>query len=116
MDFLDGGEFIAGRRYAFIEVDHFCYFCIVDDKLDPKKIPFNKYLVVAMKQRMPNSMHHTWIIHICLVPLLKTCIEVSISYTTYVSKTVLIVGSKNKCMHAMKLLAKTFCGFATILY
>ena len=42
MDVLHGGEFTAGRCYAFIEVDHFCYYCIVDDKLDPNKIPFNQ--------------------------------------------------------------------------
>ena len=76
MDVLDGGQFIVGDCYASIEVGHFCYYCIVDDKLDPKKIPFNKYLLIVMKQHEPNSITHTWIVHICLVPLLRTCIEV----------------------------------------
>ena len=68
------GEFPTGESYGSIEVNHFCYYCIVEDKLDYSKIPCNRYVAVAMKQRQPR--HRLWNVHICILPLLKTCIEV----------------------------------------
>ena len=69
------GEFPIGESYGSLAVNHFCYYCIVEDKLDRSKIPCNKYVVVAMKQRQPRN-HHLWNVDICLLPQLKTCIEV----------------------------------------
>ena len=69
------GEFPVGESYGSLAVDHFCYYCIVGDKLDCSNIPSNKYVVVAMKQRQPRRHH--WNVHICILPQLKTCIEVT---------------------------------------
>ena len=77
MDVLDGGKFIDGQWHASIEVDHFCYYCIVDDKRDPSNIPQNQYLLVAMKQCYPDTKDNCWNVHICFVPLISTCFEVS---------------------------------------
>ena len=76
MVLVEGGIFAAGKKYASIEVDHFCYYCIEYNQLDAKDIPRNQYLLVAMKQKQPNSMDNTWNVHICLVPDLRTCNEV----------------------------------------
>ena len=65
----DDGKFT--ECYGSVEVDHFCYYSIVDDK-----ISYNQYLLIAMEQQQPNS-EKTWEVHICLVPYLKTCVEVS---------------------------------------
>ena len=80
---LEGGIFATGKNYASIEVDHFCYYCIEYNKLDVKDIPHNQYLLVAMKQKQPNSKDNTWVVHICLVPDLRTCNEVS-SFILYI--------------------------------
>ena len=71
---LENGTFAAGGCYGSIEVDHFCYYCIMDN-LDQKDIPFNKYSLILMKQSQPND--NSWSVHICLVPDLRTCEEVS---------------------------------------
>jgi len=68
------GKFPVGESYGSMEVNHFCYYCIVKDKLDPSKIPSNKYVAVAMKQRQ--SKNCLWRVHICILPFLRTCIEV----------------------------------------
>ena len=73
MGVIDGGKFNALENHAHIEVNHFCYYCIVR-KLDPSKIPRNKYLVVAMKCYEKEKI---WRVDICVLPLIKTCLEVS---------------------------------------
>ena len=73
MGVIDGGMFNALENYAHIEVNHFCYYCIVQE-LDPSKIPQNKYLVVAMKCYEKEKI---WRVDICVLPLIKTCLEVS---------------------------------------
>ena len=80
MGIIDGGKFNALESYAHIEVNHFCYYCIVQE-LDPSKIPQNKYLVVAMKCYEKEKI---WRIDICILPLIKTCLEVSSTYITNV--------------------------------
>ena len=77
MKALEGGNFIADKDYASLKVDHFCYYCIVYNQIDPKDVPHNQYLLVAMKQLQPNVKDNSWNIHICLVPNLRTCNEVS---------------------------------------
>ena len=81
MDVLDGGKFNTGQCYASIEVDHFCYYCIVDDKLDPSNIPQNQYLLIAMKQ-LHLSTGDNWNVHICIVPFIRTCLKVSNIFST----------------------------------
>ena len=78
MDVLDGGKFTAGQCYASIEVDHFCYYCIVDDKLDPSSIPQNQYLLIAMKQQHLSTKDNNRTVHICVVPLIRTCVKVRV--------------------------------------
>lgn len=70
------GKFPTGESYGSMEADHFCYYCIIEDKLERNTIPSNRYVAVAMKQRQPRN--RLWSIHICILPLLKTCIEVSV--------------------------------------
>ena len=77
MNVLNGGKFTAGQRYASIEVDHFCYYCIVHDKLSPNSIPQNQYLLIAMKQHHLCTKDSNWMVHVCVVPLIKTCVNVS---------------------------------------
>ena len=77
MNVLNGGKFTAGQHYASIEVDHFCYYCIVHDKLSPNSIPQNQYLLIAMKQHHLCTKDSNWMVHVCVVPLIKTCVNVS---------------------------------------
>jgi len=77
MDVFEGGKFIDSESYGSIEVTHFCYYCIVDDKLNPNDIPQNQYLLVAMKQSQPSLKDNSWSTDICLVPYIPTCFEVS---------------------------------------
>ena len=70
------GDFPIGESFGSLTVDHFCYYCIAVDKLDRSKIPSNKYVVVAMKQRQPRN--RLWNVDICILPQIKTCIEVHI--------------------------------------
>ena len=74
MDMVDGGKFNTLEDYAYIEVNHFCYYCIVQDKLDPCKIPQNKYLLIAMTHYENEKI---WRVDICVLPLINTCLEVS---------------------------------------
>ena len=78
MEGLEGGKFITGECYGSIEVDHFCYYCIMYNNLDRRRIPFNDYLLIAMKQIQPSSKDNSWTIDICLVTNLRTCVEVSV--------------------------------------
>ena len=74
---LENGVFTDSESCGFIEVDHFCYYCIVRNKLDRRRIPSNKYYLIAMMQRHPHSKGNSWSIHICLTSYLRTCVEVS---------------------------------------
>ncbi|XP_065920649.1 uncharacterized protein [Dysidea avara] len=73
MEMIGGGRFNVKRSYGYIEVSHFCYFCIVEAKLDASKIPHNKYGVVSVKQKQPS--HCIWKVDICVLPYLRTCQE-----------------------------------------
>ena len=76
MKTLEGEIIVDSECYGSIEVDHFCYYCITKNNLKQEDIPFNQYLLVAMKQRQPNLKDKSWSVHICLVPDLRTCDEV----------------------------------------
>lgn len=77
MNTLEDGTFSSDKCFASIEIDHFCYYCIEYKQLDPRDYPHNQYLLVAMRQCQPNSKDGSWNVHICLVPILRTCIQVS---------------------------------------
>ena len=79
MEGLRDGIFVDGELYGSIEVDHFCYYCIIYNNLDRRNIPFNDYLLIAMKQSQPSSKDNSWTIDICLVTNLRTCVEVSVT-------------------------------------
>ena len=74
---LQHGQFADGEYYGSIEVDHFCYYCIMYNKLNSQDIPCNEYLLIAMKQTQANLNDKSWNIDICLVPDLRTCAEVN---------------------------------------
>jgi len=74
MQTIDGGTFPIGRSYSSIKIDHFCYYCIAVDKLALTDIPLNKYAVIAITQKQP--LKTKWNAHICIVPLIRTCMEV----------------------------------------
>ena len=74
MSIVEGGKFPVGESYGSIEINHFCYYCIVVDKLDRSKIPSNKYYVAAMVQQQ--SQLGNWEAHICCIPRLPTCLQV----------------------------------------
>ena len=75
MEIIEGGKFPIGESYGFVEVDHFCYYCIVKDNLDPSDIPHNKYAIAAITNQESNL--YEWEGHICLYSMLPTCSEVS---------------------------------------
>ena len=76
MNIIEGGKFIAGQNYASIEVDHFCYYCITRDQLDPNDIPQNQYLLIAMKQHHSSPKDTIWNVDLCIVPRIRTCEKV----------------------------------------
>ena len=82
MEGLEDGKFVDGEYNGSIEVDHFCYYCIMYNNLDRTSIPFNSYLLIAMKQNQPSSKDKNWFIDICLVTNLRTCIQVSVTIHT----------------------------------
>ena len=73
---LEDGIFVDGECYGSIEIDHFCYYCIINSDLDQNDYPFNKYSLITMKQSQPSLKDKSWSVHICLVPDLRTCEEV----------------------------------------
>ena len=75
MKILQGGKFSVGEHYGSIEIEHFCYYCIMDDRLDPQHYPHNCYIIATMKQQYP--IGRVWNVHICILPSLQTCILVS---------------------------------------
>ena len=77
MQGLDNGEFTDGEYYGSLQIEHFCYYCIMYNKLKSEDIPSNKYLLIAMKQSQPSLEDKCWSIDICLVTDLRTCVGVS---------------------------------------
>ena len=74
MNTIDGGRFNINGPYGYIEIEHFCYYCIIEDKVKCADIfPYN-YEVAAMKQKQPKD--NIWQADICLVPNIGTCKQV----------------------------------------
>ena len=77
MEIIEGGYFPVGKSYGIIEIDHFCYYCILS--VQSVDIPDNLYQVVTMKEIQPNISQNLWIIHVCIIPSLPTCLKVYIT-------------------------------------
>ena len=71
---VDGGQFIICETFGMIEIDHFCYYCIVNN-FKAEEIPDNKYKILVMKYKKPQHDH--WKCDVCILPSLITCIKVS---------------------------------------
>ena len=66
---IEDGIFPIGESYGELKTDHFCYFTIIQS-INKKMISENKYSIIVMKHRQPDSDH--WKFHICLIPVLPT--------------------------------------------
>ena len=77
MEAIEGGNFPVGETYGVIAISHFCYYCIefYEAKGD---IPHYSYRVVTMKEQQPNLAKKLWLIDVCVIPSLPTCLKVSI--------------------------------------
>ena len=68
---VDGGRFAVGESYGSIEVDHFCYYCVVNDG----NIPDYKYRAILFQSIQLHN--NTWKLEVCIMAALPTCEEVS---------------------------------------
>ena len=75
MKVIKGGTFPIGESYGTIEIDHFCFYSIVTS-VKVETIPENLYQIIAVKEAQPNIASNLWNIHICVIPLLPTCLKV----------------------------------------
>ena len=75
LEIIDGGKFIVGKSYGSIEVDHFCYYCVVYNFYDGS-IPDYKYQAILFQNKYLQSS--IWKLHICIAPALPTCELVSV--------------------------------------
>ena len=75
MEVIEGGNFPVGESYGNIEISHFCYYCITQD-IKASDIPKNRYKAVTMKEKQPDFKRNLWLIDICIIPSLPTCLKV----------------------------------------
>lgn len=73
MNIVDGGQFSKEKGFGMIEINHFCYYCIVQN-IRAKDIPKNEYRVVTIKNKKPTIDH--WKCHVCIIPSLPSCRKV----------------------------------------
>ncbi|XP_065894736.1 uncharacterized protein [Dysidea avara] len=71
MNIIDGGEFKDGEHFGVIEIDHFCYYCIVKKTTPLEDIPKNEYKIITMKLKKPMIDH--WKCDVCIIPSIPTC-------------------------------------------
>ena len=74
LEIIDGGKFVVGKSHGSIEVDHFCYYCVVYNFYDGS-IPDYKYQAALFQNKYLHSS--IWKLHICIAPALPTCKVVS---------------------------------------
>ena len=77
MKVMKGGNFPVDESYGSIEISHFCYYCINLYQASDK-IPHYSYRVVTMKEKQPNLEKRLWLIAVCIIPSLATCLKVII--------------------------------------
>ena len=74
MMIMDGGRFVIGESYGSIEIDHFCYYCVVNNYYDGN-IPDYKYQAILFQSvQLQNNI---WKLDICIMAALPTCEQVS---------------------------------------
>ena len=71
---IKGGEFPIHESYGMIEINHFCYYCI--ELIQEDDIPDNLYQAVTMKELQPDIERNLWMVHVCIIPSLPTCLKV----------------------------------------
>ena len=71
---VDGGRFAIGESYGSIEVDHFCYYCVVN-KLYGDNIPDYKYQAMLFQSRQ--VCNDVLKLDIPIMAALPTCQQVS---------------------------------------
>ena len=76
MEIIQGGDFSTANHIGSIKIKHFCYYCIVDDNLNHQEYPHNQYMIGCMKQRVINPRDNIWMVCICILPSLPTCMKV----------------------------------------
>lgn len=74
MEVMNGGKFCLRASFGSIEVDHFCYFCVVNDCYDGKAPDYHYQAVLFQNRYLHN---HIWKLQICVMPALPTCEIVS---------------------------------------
>ena len=74
MEVMHGGKFAVGKSLGTIEVEHFCYFCIVNNYNRDKK-DYKYQAILFQKRQLHNCI---WKLDICIMANLPTCQEVSI--------------------------------------
>lgn len=89
MEIMDGGEFDVGKSHGTIEVNHFCYYCILYNYYRNHNLVY-KYQAVSFQSKQP--YRGVWKFDICIVPSLPTCLQVSsyISFVFYVTSKYVI--------------------------
>ena len=75
---IEEGIFPVGKSYGMIEISHFCYYCI--ELIQESDIPDNLYRVVTVKELQPDIERNLWIIYVCIIPSLSTCLKVIIAF------------------------------------
>ena len=74
---MDGGRFAIGESYGSIEVDHFCYYCVVNNNYDGN-IPEYKYRGILFQSIQLHN--NVWKLEVCIMAALPTCEQVSNLY------------------------------------
>ena len=99
MKLMDGGKFAVGGSCGSIEVDHFCYFCIVNNYYNASTD--YKYQAVVFQNRQLHK--DVFNFDICIMAALPTCIQVSVllCFLCYSNK----IKNLNKVIATYQLLA-----------
>lgn len=71
---VNGGKFPIGKVHGFIEIDHFCYYCIVNDNIGGEDIDYHYSAFMFMRRQLYSDTILDF--HICISTSLSTCREV----------------------------------------
>ena len=74
MNVIDSGEFNTGEAFGLLDVDDSSYYCIVHSATVKGDVPENRYMIVVMKQKVPDEGH--WDCDVCILPAIPTCLKV----------------------------------------
>ena len=71
---MDGGRFAIGESYGSIEVDHFCYYCVVNNNYDGNILEYKYQAILFQSRQLHNNI---WKLEVCIMAALPTCEKVS---------------------------------------